>query len=336
MSETKTINLNIYVIHVEQFKFRKATCEKLKDILEADERYKLNFKYITEYDPQNITQDEIRQFVNYEQIKDEGLAPFNVFIKNIHINQLSNALKHMKALQYINEDDEVDYYIILEDDIVFNDNVADILYDCLSKTPEDYDLLFLGLPSSKDVKGDNYQSVSDVFKVLPCCDSYLITKTAATSIFESFVPVKFSNNIQLSYIIAKNSLKSYLSVPNVFIDGSKLGLYFSSIETNNRLIFNQDYVSLAKLIGEKDTFDEEEMKVIDEAFMQVKLKTNPEMYYLKGLYEIKRQNYEFAKAIYEYTYDLYNANGAVLNNQSTFLRDYMKVFKYLQEDIPAV
>jgi GR25 family glycosyltransferase involved in LPS biosynthesis len=332
---SKIISLNIYVIHVEQFKFRRATCDKLKDILEADERFTLKFNYISEHDPQNITQDEIRQFVNYEQIKDEELAPYNGFIKNIHINQLSNSLKHMKALEYITENDEVEFSIILEDDIVFNDNVADILYDCLSDTPTDYDLYFLGLPSSKEVQGDKYQNVGDVFKVLPCCDSYIITKTSAEALFKSYTPIKFSNNIQLSYLIKKNNFKTYLAVPNVFIDGSKLGLYYSSLSVNNKLIFNQDYVSIAKLIEEKEEFDEEEMKVIDAAFVGIRLKTNPEMFYLKALYEVKRHNYEFAKAIYAYAYSLYEANGSVLNNQSTFLRDYMKVFKYLQEDIPV-
>lgn len=333
---SKVLNLNIYVIHVEQFKFRKVTCDRLNDILEKDQRFNLKFQYITEHDPQTITQDDIRQCVNYDQIKDETLAVYNNFIKNLHINQLSNALKHRKAIQYITEQADVDYSIILEDDIVFNDNIADILYECLTTSPpENYDILFLGLPSSKDIQGEKFQKVSDVFKILPCCDSYAITGKAAKLLFESSLPIKFSNNIQLSYLVAKHSFETYLSVPNVFIDGSKLGLYFSSLEVNNRLIFNQDYVSLAKLIGEKDVLTDEEMQVIDKLFVDVKLKTNPEFYYLKALYETKRGNFEFAKAIFDYTYDLYEANGAVLNNQSVFLRDYLRVFKYLQTDVPA-
>jgi hypothetical protein len=136
-------------------------------------------------------------------------------------------------------------------------------------------------------------------------------------------------------MFALNSLKPLISLPNIFIDGSKLGLYFSSIEVNNRLIFNQDYVTLARLIGEKDEFTDEEQQIVDGLFIDVKLKTNPEFYYLKAVYETKRKNYVFAKAIYEYTYDLFEMNGTVLNNQSTFLRDYMKIFKYLQKDITA-
>jgi GR25 family glycosyltransferase involved in LPS biosynthesis len=334
MTMDKVLKVNIYVIHVDQFQFRKATCERLNNLLVNDTRFDVKFQYINEYNPQDITNDDIRQFVNYDQIKDEGLEIYNSLVKNLHINQLSNALKHRKALEYIvaNNDGD-DYNIIIEDDVVFNDNICTTLYTALADAPENFEVLFLGLPSSKEAQGTKYQTVSDIFKILPCCDSYVVKKDVAKRLLDTYVPIKFSNNIQLSYLIAKNALKADLTVPNVFIDGSKLGLYFSSLEVNNRLIFNQDYVNLAKLVGDNDTYTPEDETVIDKLFTEVKLKTNPEFYYLKAIYETKRGNYEFAKRIYDYSYELFEANGAVINNQSTFLRDYMKVFKYTQDDV---
>lgn len=326
-----TTQLNIYIIHVEAFQYRKNTCERLKTLLEKDGRFKLKFQYVTEFDPQTITQQDVRQFVNYEHIKDENLKAFNGAMKNLHVNHLSNALKHRRAIQLVAETTDEDVVsMILEDDIVFNDNIVDTLSSTIANRPTDYDMIFLGLPSSKTADGNAYQKLQDVFKFLPSCESYLITKAAAVKLFEHYTPLKFTNNIQLSYLIALQGLTAYLGIPNIFIDGSKLGLYYSSLEVNNRLIFNQEYVNLSKVILENNDFTDEQKQNINQQFLDVKLKTNPEFYYLKALYEQKIGNYVFAKGIFDYTHDLYEQNGTILNNQSTFLRDYMKIFKHLQ------
>lgn len=327
MSVTK---LNVFVVHVESYHYRKVTCERLRDLLEKDPRFAVNFKYITEHDPQNVTQEEVRRYINYDPIKEEPLSAFNVLLKNLHVNHLSNSLKHLDALTLAAEaaDDEVS--IVLEDDIVFNDGILDALDAALKNLPPAYDVVMLGLPSSKEASGLKYQKTDALFKVLPACDSYLVTKRAAKTLSEGFTPIKYTNNVQLSYLMAKHELSSFLVIPNIFIDGSKLGLYYSTLEVNNRLIFNQDFIQLSKLIHETTDFTAEKKKEINKLFLDVKLKTNPEFYYLKALFESKTGNHVFAKAIFDYTYDLYEHNGTILNNQSTFLRDYMREFKHLQ------
>lgn len=330
ITPSPVFSVNFYIIHVETFKYRKLTIDRLVEVFTKDPRFNVKFEFITEFDPHLITQDDIRKTVNYEPINDEQLAAFNGFLKNMHINQLSNAMKHKKALELISDNVDVDFSIVLEDDVIFNDNIIDSLYSLLLNIPETYDIMFLGLPSSKDAEGTYHQKLLDVFKVLPCCESYIVSKKTSTILNETYLPIKFSNNIHMSYLISKLNLEAYLSIPNVFIDGSKLGLYFSSLEVNNRLIFNQDYVILSRLLEKEESFTSNQRQEIDNAFKNVKLKTNPEFYYLKALYEAKKGNYDFAEAIFNYTYELFENNGAVLNNQSLFLRDFMRVFKHQQ------
>lgn len=328
-----TLAVNFYVIHVSAFKQRKATLERLEQILKQDNRLSVNFNYITECDSSSIDEAIVKSSVNYEQIKDEKLAPFNMFIRNMHVNQLSNVLKHKKAYELISDGEDVDFSIILEDDVVYNEDVADNLINILSNIPETYDMVFLGLPSSQQnppqKENEKFQVLSEVFKILPCCDSYVISKKTATMFCEYFTPIKFTQNIQLSFVSTQLELENYISIPNVFIDGSKLGLYFSTLEVNNRLIFNQDYVVLTKYL-EKDTFTEKEHEEITNAFKDVKLKTNPEFYYLKAIYETKKGNYDYAEELFKYTYEIYDNNGAILNNQSQFLRDYMRLYQHMQ------
>jgi len=329
---SSTYKVNVYIVHVAAFKHRKATIDKLEEILRKDKRFEVSFRFITESDPHAIMESDIRQHVSYEPFKDEKTAPFNMFLKNLHVAQLSNAFKHKKAYELISDEVDVDFNIVLEDDVIFNDTIADNLHQLFENMPADYDVMFLGLPSARDAPSteSHYQKLPDMFKVLPCCDSYIIQKKTATMLNEMYFPVKFTNNVQLSYLLNHLDMVSYLSIPNLFIDGSKLGLYFSTLETNNRLIFNQDYVTIARLLDQKETLSEEDRKALDDAFRDVKLKTNPEFYYLKALYEQKKENYEFAEAIFKYAYDIYESNGAILNNQSTFLRDYMRLYQHLQ------
>lgn len=327
------INLNVYVIHVKVFEYRKNTCEKLRHLLEQSGHFNLNFEYITEYDPNEITPEQIRMYVSYEQLKEQHLAQFNPFIKNMHINQLSNALKHCEACKRIaSQPDNKAFNIVVEDDVIFNDNIAETLKLSLESIPEDGELIFLGLPGSKEIKESiiQHQPLAEVFTILPCCDSYLLNREVASRIVKSYLPIRFSNNVHLSYLIAQHNLKCFLNVPNIFLDGSKLGLFFSSLEVNNRLIFNQDYVQLSKAINDKAEFSKEDIEIINSMFQNVKLKTNPEFYFLKAQFETKKKNYNLAKEIFQYTYTLYERNGCIMNNQSHFLREYMKLYKHLQ------
>ena len=155
----KKLRLNFYIIHVDHFQYRKATCERLRNLLEKCEKFDINFQYINEHDPQSITQEDIRQYINYDSIQKQELSVYNSFIRNLHINQLSNSLKHRKAIECICKDDKADFNIILEDDVVYNDNIVENLGNVLNNLPEDFDIVFLGLPSSKEADGENFQQL---------------------------------------------------------------------------------------------------------------------------------------------------------------------------------
>jgi GR25 family glycosyltransferase involved in LPS biosynthesis len=319
------MDLNIYVVHVKTLAHRKVTCEKLKSLFENHPN--VTFEYITDNDPVDIKTENIRKYINYEPLKEEELKPYNSLLKNLHLNNLSNNLKHYQALEKAASSNKLS--LILEDDVIFNDSVPQQLQTAIQNMPQNVDMLFLGLPAMKETS-ESFQNVTETFPVIPCCDSYLITPTCARKLYDAYLPIKFATNIQLSVLFRKLALNVMSLIPNIFVDGTKFGLYYSTLEVNNRLIFNQEYVKLAKLINEKNTFDEEEIQTINKLFVEVKLKTNPEFYYLKALFETKIGNVEFAKYIYQYTLYLYESNGSVINSQSHFLKDYLRIFKHLQ------
>ena len=186
----------------------------------------------------------------------------------LHLNQLSNALKHLTAMRMIVElvestctpssaassaDTEVDrdIHVIVEDDVLFNGTtILTQLLDVIEKAPHDTDLLFLGLPATKQGRPDHilYDDIDDVFAILPSCESYMITPKAARAIVSEYLPLRFPTHVHLTCMLERARLRAYSCSPSVFLDGSKIGVFTSSIEQNNALVWNQGWSQIHRLL----------------------------------------------------------------------------------------
>lgn len=340
------MKLNIYFIHATGLKDRERVIQELQKQLKKYQfkNYdSITFKTISDYEPNEISSDIIQRTVNYspipatDDIKEENKAAsplfYNQFIKNMHLFQLSNALKHYKALEYIanSEDDVVS--IVLEDDVVYEDKVCLLLEKVLLSLPIDYDMVFLGLPGNTAVTNRNeikYQPTSEVFRVLPYTDSYIISKGTAKRMYDAYLPIKFLGNIQFSYLIETLKLKTVITLPNIFLDGSKFGLFLSTLTPNNILVFNGDYMYLKNAVTKEEPITDEEHKKIDEIIEKTPIQNNPDFMYVKAQYLTKQKKYKEAESIYEKAYTVYTGNNCIVNHESAFLKDYIRLYKYIQ------
>lgn len=143
------------------------------------------------------------------------------------------------------------------------------------------------------------------------------------------MPIKFSTNIQFSYIVdtKRDTIKSASTWPDYLIDGSKYGVYLSVLETNNKLILNNTYNALFRKILVEPEIDS---AGVDKLFDEMQFKNNPDVNYLKGLYEYKKKDYKKAKEIFDDVYKVYDTNQNMLNNESEFLYNYINVHRHLQ------
>lgn len=340
------MDLHVYILHATMLSTRKNMCEILKEKLEnADKSMvkNLTFTYIESYDVKDINPDIISKSVDLTK----NASAFNVLIRDIHIRKLSNALKHYDALKHISTLPEESISLVLEDDIVYSDNVVDRLYSTVLKLEEytkagnTWDINFLGLPQppiqSKDGNTIEINPIEPLFKIIPDISSYLIKSSGAKKLSDIFMPIKFTTNVHMSYLSlekSKGQIKFMMSTPNVFIDGSKFGVYLSSIKTNNKLIFNQEYTQLYQKIQGlkegKENVSEEVRADIEKMFETMKFNTHPEIQSLRGQYEMKLENYKKAKEIFDECYQIYMSNDCLLNGESEFLQVYARVHKYLQ------
>lgn len=324
--------VNFYFIHAKWLTNRSRIMEDFKRfITEKAKNITINsFEIIHDFDPSDIN-NELVKMVNYAQVTEPNLAFYNNFIRNMHVHQLSNTLKHFKALEKISQRDDDIISIVLEDDILYEESAINTLEKALQEMPVNCDIMFLGFPSNNPIDHSKlkFQTTTEMFKILPYCDSYIITREAAKKLYDNYLPLKFVTNIHISFLIEKLELKSYQCVPNVFIDGSKYGAFASSLASNNVLVFNGDY-NAVKTIVSKETISKQEEDLVETLFEKSQIKEHPDFIYLQGLYLIKKQKYKDAEKIFESTYNRYKSLNCIMNHESTFLKDYIRLFKNLQ------
>lgn len=335
--------INIFFIHATHLKEREKIINDFRNNLE-----KFNFKnyskkiinVITNYDPSEINIDLVKEKVNYDPIKSDSeskkeLEFFNGALKNLHIFQVSNCLKHYYALKMASEAGENDVNLILEDDILYEEKIFDSLEKIIveSSDSKKNDLIWLGLPSNKSNNNNDtpdFRNQRELFRVLPYCDSYLINKKTAQKLYQNFLPIKWISNIQFSYLIEKLQIESRIVIPNIFMEGSKFGLFMSSLNCNNQLFFNRDYMTAFNILNNNNEISNTESKTLQDLFANSQISQNPDFIHLNAKYLTKKKQYQEAEKMYKKIFKIYQDNTHIINNESNLLKDYIHLHKFLQ------
>lgn len=321
-------NMNIHVIRCALTKSRNESINTLLKLLESSVKIKVNVHYVDGSDPDMVTKHLISRITNYDKT---GNNNFDQLLRPLNERQVSNTLKHLKAIVNISKGSEDEFHLVLEDDVVFGENIVPTLLSTISSLPKDYGFAFTGLPSGKaDPNVIRFIPFDELYKIAPSCESYFVTPQAARLISQGFTQLKFCTNIQLSYIISKNLFKTYLVAPNLFIDGSKLGAYVSTIDVNNSLWMNPDYHKLKTILA-NDTIADIDVNLFMDLINACKFKNHPDFQYLylQLLHKIN-ENKEKIHTVYEVIYSCLKNNNCVLNNESIFLKDYIRHFAQMQ------
>lgn len=352
-----------YVLHSKNVcSARLQMCEKLRDIVLNKDRAPRTFEAHVEFITDNESDELVKRpggiagLVDMSQESLKEYPDLSNTPRSMHINQLSCAMKHLSALEKIASQaattEEKRFYIVLEDDCLFGEeaHLCERLNDIFVNLPTDFDMMFLGLPSPQTDAVDNeriivvndklkYHRLSKVpsmmMPILPCCDSYMLTPSAAERLLQFSRPIRLPANLQLTWSIRKASLNVYASMPNVFVDGSKIGVYVSQIDPNNRLLWNEQFLKLESLVNNVDQIvtSQENLKAAQDFIDKLQFKTHPDILRLIGKLQMRMGNAVEARVIFDQVYRVYTTENCVLNSSSQFLRDYMTVFGKLQSDI---
>jgi hypothetical protein len=270
--------------------------------------------------------------VDPKNLPEENLRPL---VRPLHLRHVSNGLKHQEALKRIasTSSGTERFSLILEDDVLFGEGMALALAKAAATAPQDAEVVFLGLPSTRQEPPKSGEMAFDdpmeIFKnhVLPSCDSYLITAAGAAKLAEGFAPLRFSAAGQLTYLLRKGIVKSYLSVPNAFVDGSKVGVVTSSLETNNQLLWNNAFCQMDAIVRRTPGEYTEEAKSKFKAQWETNpFKENPDALVLLADHQVREGNVKEAQETYAKAMAAYEKDGCIVNQGSEWIRKYMGTF----------
>lgn len=325
------MKLEIYVIHTAELKLRKDSVDKLFSTL-TEAGAECNFHYITSFDPHELDRASLVNLISTKPPEDlpkdsalQGTSP------SFHVRQVSNLMKHKEALRRISESTDTScYHIIIEDDVVYPADIYSQMKSMFNTIMHDYDVLFIGMPATEEYKDKSIlQNVFDKFNILPCIDSFVITPKSAKKLHDSLLPFYFPTNGQYTYCMKKLGMNVVFTVPNLFADGSKVGVYTSMLNTNNKLFLNNNYNSLLN-IARSEKITQESYKEAHTILENAKgIASHPDMAYVTSVIEFKMGNIQKAYEMMKNIYNLYKANGSIINHESEFLRLYIDIHKHI-------
>lgn len=331
-----TYTLNIYIIHCKRLTNREENINRLKR-LAANETGSSNIKVIVvdEHQPESININNIKNLVKIDKLPEEENQYYQSFVKQMSVEILSNTFNHFKAIQQISKNNEKSYNLILEDDVMYSDKIFNQLNSLISRleTTSEWDMVFLGQPSDKVASEAGtlvLNSINNNDLVLHCCESYMVNVNTAKNMLLNFFPIRFTYNIQLSFMINKHDYKCIKIFPNICGDGSKMGNYTSSILMNNVLLFNNLYKEIYLLLENNPVLTDDIKEKIDSKFKENTKYTNPDFLYLEGLYNKRIGNFEKCKELFSKAMAKYEEDCVPMNNTSTFLRNYIELFKVIE------
>jgi hypothetical protein len=330
------VNLHVYVLHTPSLTERRKMCNALEGLLRTEIReggsqlVLDSWEYVTDYPVSELVIDKVQKLVNLDPLTDEKTAKFSQHIRPLTLPAVSNLLKHYRALTKIaSSPASADHaYLVLEDDVCFDGAVRANLEKLLVSDHARADILFCGFPHTIPSE-EPIVPLDGVFDILPGCDAYIIKPSTARILASKMVPFKFGCNLQFSYMAASLGLNLYMCKPNIFIEGSKLGICTSTIQVNNALMYNQAYVEMLRIV-QKPSFAIEDKERMEKLYELSKFPQHPDMLYIRGVYFLKDGKFHQAKEVFDKAYESYLANGVELSKNSLFLKRYIEVFKYVQ------
>ena len=314
------MRIDITVITSAMTEPRRNHCKTFLGSL--SKHHDVTYRFVTDHDV--VDSQFIRENVKLEN---NAVAHFDRHLRSLHIRNISNAQKHRAALRSISESElPCDaLFIVLEDDAIPCANFVEDLASICSSLPAGYGIVSLGVPSPADAPQFRLLESTEV---LPVCDSYIVSREAATAMSEAFYPVRYVTNVHLSYIAATTDISVHVASPSVFLDGSKFGGFISVLSPNSRLTLNGVFMDALRVITA--TSDPCELKEEISKIKECKYADHPDFMYLLAMATMKADGSAAAEPIFQTAMDVYDANSALLTNESTFLRDFINIYKDAQ------
>lgn len=344
MSELqKTIYL--YVIHAKHLTVRANRFQNILRVIDDIARVKkfaIKTQFILQHDQNEIEKklEEYKSLISYDPINDPDFDNQR-YVLTTPI--LSNLEKHKEAWKQIaataataTKSNTSDLHLILEDDaLLFPENIQNF-HELFDLNHSEWDMLLLGLinvPPNNTLK--EFINFKDApHKILSSKEGYFLKPKTAQLLIDQHKQYKFTARIHLSYFIKLNpSINVYFTKKPIFIDGSKLGIFPSSIHPTNLLIFNNEFIQMHMYVKKSPEEIKKDFNKIETLFKALQNINSPDVHHLYGVLLTKVGRIAEAEKIFMNGIDEMKKQQGFMNNQSEILNNLIDLYKTMQTDI---
>jgi hypothetical protein len=230
----------IYIVHYTKLS------DRYSKVISFLENSKIPYEFIKEYDQEDLSTDILKQYYLADEIKfKQKIDP--LWDSNIHrfrtlnLPEISCTIKHLKAIEKVSLECP-NFGLILEDDVLFNNNFNDLYKKYISETPTDWDAIFLGEGCGINFQNEkifNSQKISKNSYLMNhpatnCAEAYLLKPQIASKIYSSAIPFQLVSDWEIAYQLYKFNAKTYWWYPSIASQGSRNGLYKSTLDLGQR------------------------------------------------------------------------------------------------------
>lgn len=325
--------INIIVIYTKSLNNRiqyiNSTLTFLKNLFE---KYNQVVNVITIDNPNHsdILNDieKYNKRVNYDKIEN---CEYNNHIIPLNPNQISNIEKQRNALLKVTEEE---YNLIIEDDVIISKDYIENI-ELLIKNINILDNIDILITSDfiyKENKNIELISFKEYDKILLSKSSYFINKKTADKLFEGTDIFKYEYKVFLTKFLKENNDKIDTRILNkcTFLEGSKVGIFGTSLRNKNFLSQNSQYIELAKLVN-LNIIDNTIIKDATNIYKTLENLENPEIDHIYGLLYYKSNDINKAKQYINKAVINMKKNNNYCSKSNEILNNAINIYKLEQE-----
>lgn len=331
--------INLYLIFTELYDNRRNNINNSLEIVKklcATNDINLVLNIITEpscsFIDNNI--DKYNSRVDY--------APFpynNEYNENISLLnsfQISNYEKHREVYKKIIEDagGRDTHYMIMEDDILVSknyiDNIGDLLKDIKRPENNNWDILFASLNTINN-SSENFINYNNIYNKLTSKACYFIKPSLCAKLYEEMKTFKLGIRYLISKYIKDNTdIMPYFYNKNTFVEGSKYGIYPSTVNPNNFLYFNNNFIELSK-ISNMDYVNTQDMERAKAIYDNIENINSADIQNIMGIIYYRNKDYCNAKKYTRMALSNHKKNKGYLQKNSDILNNCIDMFQFDQD-----
>ena len=326
--------IDIYVIRSEHLKKREPILNNImNNMIEIMKKNNYTVNTINITTPTiNEIETNIGEYnkminLNSDDIHDED---FKKLQTKFNLAQLSNLYKHKKAYEMIKTSTTKHNFIIEDDIIILQEHINNFTDFMKNLSTYEYDILLMSVSNNTDNEPLDIVMSTLYFKILISKCAYFVSPSMAEKLFNYLDVIRFTLKLSLSKYIFDNKadICAYILNKHTILEGSKLGVFTSSTNTNNFLLQNINFIKIIEMLNNNET----DIKKIENHYNTYG-KDNSDFQHILGLIYFKNNKFKEAVDILKSAIINYkNSDGYMIQNNE-ILNNAINIYQHYQDDI---